>query len=366
MTYSFQKIKALKKINYFILFLLLAQIGLAQNFLVSGKVIDAQTKMPLQGASVFCIQTTIGTVTNSEGNFSMRLPNGGYELGVSFSGYETSSLRINDQTEGIIDKQWELKPKEKSLEEVSIVFSSEVKDGWEKYGDFFKSQFLGTSENAKSCTITNPEVLKFYYYKKKDKLKVISKEDILINNGALGYQIKYQLDSFIHEFKTGATESTGYPFFQASSGSEEDSLKWNENRTAAYYGSVLHFFRCYYDSTLNLNGYKIELVDEKTETPIQIKDPYDTSFYAKTSSNELDLGFPGKLRIQYKMEKPLNSYLVDKKLPLSTPFQISIIKFLNNIIIEENGYFYDQRDLFYSGYWDWEKLGDMLPYDFDL
>lgn len=356
----------MKKINSFLLFLFFTQLGIAQNFIVSGKVIDAQTKMPLQGASVFCIQTTIGTVTNSDGNFSMRLPNGGYELGVSFSGYETNTMRINDQTDGIIGKQWELIPKEKSLEEVSIVFSSEVKDGWEKYGNFFMDQFLGTSENAKSCTITNPEALKFYYYKKKDKLKVVSKEDILINNGALGYQIKYQLDSFIHEFKTGATESTGYPFFQASSGSEEDSLRWNENRTAAYYGSVLHFFRCYYDSTLNLNGYKIELVDEKTEIPIQIKNPYDSSFYTKTPNNELDLGFSGKLRIQFKMEKPLNSYLVEKKLPPNTPFQISIIKFLNNIIIEENGYFYNQRDLFYSGYWDWEKIGDMLPNDFDL
>lgn len=353
----------------FILLLLLSTstlAGMSQQFLVSGKVIDADSKQPLQGASVFCVQTTIGTVVNAEGFFSMHLPNGGYELGISFSGYETVTMRINDQTSGIADKVWELHPKQKSLEEVSVVFSSEIKDGWEKYGSFFKDQFVGTSENAKTCIITNPEVLKFYYYKKKDKLKVVSKEDIIINNQALGYTVRYQLDSFIHEFKTGATESTGIPFFQPIKSTEADSLRWQENRDAAYYGSLLHFFRCYYDSTLNINGYKIELVDEKTGKPLQIKNPYESSHYNKTINNELELGFNGKLRVQFKEEKPSSIYLSEKKLPLTTPYQISIIKFLGNIVIEENGYFYDQRDLFYSGYWDWEKIGDMLPYDFDL
>lgn len=356
----------MKKYFFITLFMAFALAGLSQTFLVSGKVIDAETKQPLQGASVFCVQTTIGTVVNSEGRFSMNLPNGGYELGISFSGYETVTMRINDQTSGIADKVWELNQKQKSLEEVSIVFTSEIKDGWEKYGSFFKEQFIGTSDNAKNCIITNPEVLRFYYYKKKDKLKVVSREDLIVNNNALGYQVRYQLDSFIHEFKSGATESTGIPFFQPMKSNESDSLRWAENREGAYYGSLLHFFRCYYDSTLNLNGYKIELVDEKTTIPMQIKNPYDSNHYNKTKNNELELGYNGKLRVQFKEEKPSPIYLAEKKLPSTTPFQISIIKFLNNIVIEENGYFYDQRSLFYSGYWDWEKLGDMLPYDFDL
>lgn len=356
----------MKKTISLLLFLGWIFVGQSQNFLISGKVIDAETKQPLQGASVFCIQTTIGTVVNSEGLFSMRLPSGGYELGISYNGYETISERINEHMEGLVDKLWELKPKEKTLEAVSIVFTSEVKDGWEKYGDFFKAQFLGTSENAKSCSITNPEALRFYYYKKKEKLKVISKEDLIINNPSLGYQVRYQLDSFIHEYKTGATESTGLPFFKQLDGTESDSLGWVEKRSEAYYGSILHFFRCYYDSTLNLNGYKIEYINEQSELPIQFKNPYDSSIYAKTINDELELNLAGKIRVQYKEEKPALIYLTEKKLPASTPFQISIIKFLNGITIEENGYFYDQHDIFYSGYMDWEKLGDMLPYDFDL
>jgi len=357
------------KLSSSILLLLLTCLsinGISQGFLVSGKVIDAETKQPLQGASIFCVQTTIGTVSNEEGVFALRLPNGGYELCVSFNGYESITERINDQSVGLTERVWELKLKQKSLEEVSIVFSSEVKDGWEKYGSFFISQFLGTSENAQKCTIRNPEVLRFFYYRKKDKLKVTSKESIIVENAGLGYNITYQLDSFIHEFKSGATETTGYPFFKNMVGSENDSLRWAEQRSTAYYGSLLHFFRCYYDSTLNLNGYKIEMVDESTEKPFQVKNPYENNYYSKSDNGLLELNFPSKLRVLYKDETPSSIYLKEKKLDALTPFQISILKFYNSIMIEENGYFYDQRDIFNSGYWDWERLGDMLPYDFDL
>jgi hypothetical protein len=327
--------------------------GISQGFLVSGKVIDAETKQPLQGASIFCVQTTFGTVANTEGGFALRLPTGGYELCISFNGYESIIQRISDLSDSLTEKTWELRLKQKSLEEVSIVFSSEVKDGWEKYGAFFVSQFLGTSENAKQCTISNPEALRFFYYR-------------IVDNVGLGYNITYQLDSFIHEFKTGATETTGYPFFKNMEGTKNDSLRWAEQRSNAYYGSLLHFFRCYYDSTLNLNGYKIEMVDESTEKPFQVKNPYENNYYTKTENGLLELNFPSKLRVLYKDETPSSIYLKEKKLDASTPFQISILKFYNSIMIEENGYFYDQRDLFNSGYWDWERLGDMLPYDFDL
>ncbi len=356
------------KLSYIIVCMLslLSIDGVAQNFVITGKIIDAETKQPLQGASIFCAQTTFGTIANAEGIFGLRLPNGGYELCISFSGYENITERINDQTEGLTDRVWELKLKQKSLEEVSIVFSSEVKDGWEKYGSFFLSQFLGTSENAQKCKILNPEVLRFFYYRKKDKLKVVSKEIIKVENPGLGYNITYQLDSFIHEFKTGATETTGFPFFKNMDGNETDSLRWAEQRSTAYYGSLLHFFRCYYDSTLNLNGYKIEMVDESTEKPFQVKNPYEINYYAKSQNGLLELNFPSKLRVLYKEELPSKIYLNEKNLDASTPFQISILKFYNSIMIQENGYFYDQRDIFNSGYWEWERLGDMLPYDFDL
>ncbi|HYJ38846.1 MAG TPA: carboxypeptidase-like regulatory domain-containing protein, partial [Chitinophagaceae bacterium] len=133
-------------------------------FIITGKVLDQSTQLPLAGGSVFCQNTTIGTITNSEGNFTLRLPNGGYDLIVSYTGYETFSQRINDENASS-PLLIELKKQDKSLEEVAVVGSNEVADGWTKYGQFFLDNFIGTTPNASSCKLENSDSLRFFYYK---------------------------------------------------------------------------------------------------------------------------------------------------------------------------------------------------------
>lgn len=336
----------------------------AQSFIVKGKITDKTTGAALTGASVFCQNTTLGTATNSEGEFTLYLTNGGYDLVVSFNGYETFSMRINNNTENLQGLAIALNQKEKSLEEVSVTVTTEVKDGWVKYGDFFKEQFIGLSLNSESCQIENPESLRFFFSKKRNRLKVTAKEEIKITNRALGYTIRYQLDSFVHEYGSGLTQYTGFPFFEEITGTPEDSIKWAVNREKAYYGSLLHFMRCYYDSTLGENGYKMELVDGSGKTR-KVNNPYDSLIYNQLESNDVELHFPSRLRVVYGDEKPEQKYLVKNKLALSTTIQISLVDFTDTITIEENGYFYDQKDVFALGYWSWEKLADFLPYNFD-
>lgn len=337
----------------------------AQSFQASGKVTDKSTGLPLAGASVFCQQTTIGTVTGTDGDFSLNLANGGYELVVSFNGYETFSIRINSGTDHIGNLDISLKQKEKSLETVSVTVSNEVADGWDKYGVFFREQFIGQTENSALCKIENPEVLRFFYNKKKNRLKVTAREELRVTNRALGYSIRYQLDSFVHEYASGLTQYTGFPFFEVLQGSAEDSVSWAANREKAYFGSQLHFMRSYYDSTLADNSFKIELVKDGSARGNMVKNPYDSLYFSYNGSSEVELRFPGKLRVVYAEEKPEREYLVKNKLALNTTVQISLLEFTEAIIIEENGYFYDQKDLLSLGYWSWEKLADFLPYNYE-
>src|SRR5882672_11673991 len=51
-----------------------------KTFSIAGKVIDAKSGQVLAGASVFCQNTTIGTVSKNDGTFFMRLANGGYDM----------------------------------------------------------------------------------------------------------------------------------------------------------------------------------------------------------------------------------------------------------------------------------------------
>ena len=135
----------MKAILFILNVLFLNFVANAQSFSVSGIVIDATTKQPLRGASVFCPNTTFGTTTNASGEYLLTLPNGGYDLTISFTGYESQSKRISQSAENLLNQNTELNEKQKSLEEVSITVTTEVKDGLAKYGSFFRDLFIATT-----------------------------------------------------------------------------------------------------------------------------------------------------------------------------------------------------------------------------
>lgn len=334
-------------------------------FTAGGKVVDAASKQPLSGASVFCQNTTFGTVTNAEGVFSIRLPKGGYDLIVSYTGYETESIHINAGNSASLTV--ELKATDKSLSEVTVSGSLEVADGLAKYGKFFTDNFVGTTLNSDLCTIRNPEVLQFFYSKKRNRLKVKAKDVLLITNNALGYTIRYQLDSFSHDYSTNISSYSGYPFFQEMDGTADQKTLWKNARVIAYNGSRLHFMRSWYDSTLQDEGFALEWVDttKKAVTTRPISNPYDSVHYISAENNDVEIDWPGRIRILYKNEKPSRKFLVQYKLPLNTNAQITVLDINDAFVIEENGYFYDQNDLVNTGYWSWEKIADLVPYDYN-
>ncbi len=351
----------MKKLPLLLLLCVISISSMAQ-FVVTGVVLDSASREPLAKASVFCQNTTLGTVTNKEGEFSLSLKSGGYDLIFSYTGYQTQTVRVteNNKLEILMLKE------DKSLGEVVLSNSNEVKDGWEKYGDFFTKNFIGSTPNAGQCTLLNPEVLKFYFYKRSNKLKVLTTDAILISNNALGYNLRYQLDSFTYYYNTNITSYRGYCLFTEMEGS--DSLKnvWSKKRTNAYYGSRLQFMRSYYDSTLTEDGWLIDMLDEHNDKKfVKVKDVYDTLYYgALDSTNEIEVWYPRKISITYTKKKPEQEYLKKMDLPKSVPYSISYIDIKQTIAITQNGYYYDQKDWVNQGYWSWKNLGDLLPYDY--
>ena len=68
----------------------------AQNFgSVSGKVTSAMGGEAIPGATVMVRGTTIGTVTDIDGNYSLTLPSGASQLNASFIGYQPRDIVIN-------------------------------------------------------------------------------------------------------------------------------------------------------------------------------------------------------------------------------------------------------------------------------
>ena len=332
---------------------------------ITGQVIDAETKLPLEGASVFAQNTTKGVITDKEGNYRLFLNKGGYELIVSYTGFVSKIISIEASEDKRLDI--ELKKVEKNMEEVVIIASNEVTDGWEKYGGFFLDYFIGATPFSDSCILLNPEALKFYYYKRSDKLKVLAEQPLQIANKSLGYNLRYQLDSFVYYYKTNIYSYKGNCLYTAMEGREEEQKLWGDNRKAAYYGSRIHFLRSYYDSSLKQNGFTVDVLSNTDATKFnRLANPYDTAYYYfnDTTANA-ELWFPQKVSITYTKRPPEKDYLLQNHLPADVKMQISYVDLLDGILIKPNGFFFDQRSWINQGYWSWKNIADQLPYDYE-
>jgi hypothetical protein len=355
-------------------------------FAVSGTIIDSSSREPLPSASVFCQNTTQGTYTNKQGEFSLSLKSGGYDLIITYTGYQTQTIRVSETSKLDILMIKE----EKSLGEVVLKTTNEVANGWEKYGDFFIKNFIGATPNAAQTVLLNPEVLKFYYFKRSNKLKVLATDALQIANKALGYNLRYQLDSFVYYYNTNINSYRGYCLYKDMNGNDSVKRIWSKARSKAYYGSKLHFMRSYYDSTLLEDGWTIDLLDDRNDKNfIRITNVYDSSYYnlitytrdsitytrdsiridtvvhkVLTGSVDVEIYYPRKIRISYTEKRPEPEYLKQFGLPKNVGNQISYIDLKDGIAIKENGYYYDQRDWINQGYWSWKNVADLLPYDY--
>ena len=353
-----------------IILLSLTAFAQSGNFTITGKVVDDGAQSPMQAASVFAQNTMIGTATDANGNFTLRLPDGGYDLVITFTGYETVSRRISTADAEDRNIVIAIKKKENSLEDVVIKASNEVKDGWDKYGQFFIDNFIGETNNGKQCTIANKEVLKFYFYKKRNRLKVLASEPIVIENKALGYRLKYALDSFTHEYGTAAGIYTGYPLFEEMETTDsQQKLDWASNRIKAYKGSILHFMRSVHNRSLKEEGFEIQFVAKNNdlETAVKVKNFYSALNYKKDDSTQLVEIIPNQpdVAVLYSKEEPDQGYITQNE-DAPKKFELTVINIAAGepIGIEQNGYYFDQNDITITGYWTWDKVGDMLPYDY--
>ena len=92
----------MKKVNLFmgkallllITVLLLTHNVIAQNLIVKGKVIDASTKIPLTGASIYIGNGAKGSTSDKNGEFTVNAEKG-KEIKVSFVGYQNSVTKIS-------------------------------------------------------------------------------------------------------------------------------------------------------------------------------------------------------------------------------------------------------------------------------
>ena len=94
--------KEFRKIYLFIFFILCFLLANLDSFsqisdktVINGTVVDAKTGVPLTGTSVILAKTTVGTVTDKDGKYSIETSVKADTILFSFIGYETESRSIS-------------------------------------------------------------------------------------------------------------------------------------------------------------------------------------------------------------------------------------------------------------------------------
>jgi hypothetical protein len=112
---------------------------------VSGRVFDLSTREPLPGVNVLVKGTTIGTVTDINGNYNLTLPNNAGALQFSFVGYVSQELPISSPTINV-----GLNEDLTALDEVVVI----------GYGSMKKSNITGTVSQALEGRVAGVEAEK--------------------------------------------------------------------------------------------------------------------------------------------------------------------------------------------------------------
>jgi hypothetical protein len=393
-------------------FLLITHCAIAQR-IISGKVTDAATNKPLVAASIFLSNTSVGTVSAADGSFNLRIPEGRYDLIISSVGYETfvKSLPAGESYPNLVFK---LKEKVKELE--TLVLTPYEKNGWERWGKFFLENFIGTSDYAKDCVIKNYDVIRFRNSKKDNELTASAFEPLIIENNALGYRIKYQLEGFSYNFKERLIYYIGYPLFEEMEGNSRKTDRWLSRREDAYFGSTMHFMRSLFRNQLAEDGFEVRrLVRKKNEEKLRVQQLMrenrtvetlgngrmitivggyqkvgdSSSYYDKVlhqpdifnllsqstlagdsiaaafDSVTVELNFPDYLWINYKPGTVPREYKA--QFPDEGTQMISQVTLINGrpIQLQSTGNYYSPTDFLNMGYWGWsEKIASILPFDY--
>ena len=107
----------------FLLLLFMPLLNYAQTLgVLSGQVVDAQTGVGLEGATVLLENTALGASTDASGYFTIKnIPPKTYNVIVSFLGFETyTQFNVIIKSVGTAPQQIALTPQEDTLEEVVV------------------------------------------------------------------------------------------------------------------------------------------------------------------------------------------------------------------------------------------------------
>jgi len=385
--------------NKLLLLLCIAPLSLFAQVSIKGKVVNQSSGNAVPLASVFLSNTGVGNKTEKDGSFKLsNIKNGRYQLVVTCIGFSPLQQTLTVSGNDINLPNIKLNPKVAQLKEVKVKF--EKKSDRDMYMRIFVKAFLGNDYNATQCTITNPDIIDFSYSKKKGLLRASTDDFMIIENKALGYRIKYLLESFVTNVDNDEEHTMNYvgvSAFEPMQGDEQQQSKWINKREKAYRGSPMHFFRSCIADAVSENEFTVRatIIPEfiPKDSVIMRKIAYFRNTAAKSKENTDSLAYwntvywAAKNRVS-SIEKVLrlNEYikLTNEKgiYAFSSKSKGLLINYKNKLnlistgstyvtfpkpdaFFDSNGVIFTPANILFEGYWPQLRVGDQLPVDYE-
>lgn len=350
----------------------LAIPSVAQTAVVSGKVRDAATNEPLPFANVFINQTTIGTATDAQGNYTLKnVPAGVNEMVFSFVGYTPYQTKI--QLKDGESKQLDIRLQADDIQLENVEVKGTRDKVWDKQLKKFEKVFLGTTKFAGSTQILNSWVLDFNEVEMngKEVFSATASKPLEIENNALGYKVYYYLKSMASN--ADGHSITGDVRFEEMTSDDPKTIKtWNQNRMDAYRGSLRHLVKSIIDGNAQEEGFNVYTgksgFENSTQRTAVFAAQLDKSIQLFPTKNivipgksegEFTIPVKQRLEVHYTQKRSLLKVYSD------VTFPVSWLQINGGILrANANGILLNPGNVILSGAMYEARVADLLPYNY--
>jgi hypothetical protein len=313
----------------------------------------------------------MGSITDSSGHFQFTgLPTGRFEIVASLIGYVAQKVEITISAGSAGPLVFKLR--QTVLQGPEVIVTAERDKRWRHDLERFTALLLSTTRNVDETKILNPHVLVFSE-NEAGQFHAEARAPLIIENQALGYKLDFVLLDFVATAQSlhyaGSTK-----FEELAPQSEQQQRKWQKNRRRTYQGSLRHFLTIVCDTMarpdlkLKEQGFEVFTFKHAWERETRrVAEPVNwmTFFCSHQVPTETCLSFPDYLGVRYLNEFEESNFLRHHQIERDPQAQESWIKLEQGMVkIDRNGRYQSDAAIKEFGYWGWERLADMLPFEY--
>src|SRR5690606_20769973 len=307
-----------KELGMLLVFLLYSYVSFGQSLHLKGKVMDVTNKAPIGYATVAAIGSTNASSTDDDGNFILKVDPVFSKVRISFVGYESQDVSINNETYQELTVY--LVPEEHTIETIEITaprrarYSNKNNPAVElirqviahkdenrmasyEYAEYRQYEKVSLGLSNLSEKFKNRKVFKNYQF-------LFEKEDVETGGRTRGYTLPAYIEERLSQIYTRKKPNTTKQLILAEQRAQFDPKFVDNDGLSAYFNKLYQDIDIY-ESNIELvtnqflspiagsspTFYRFYITDTvKTETPYLV----ELSFFPR---NKADLLFQGKLYI---------------------------------------------------------------------